>query len=299
MSIFNYLKNLLPIIGKDTILEEIRTTRISYSKSYMELSNTFRNVSTLKFKHPTSVNLNSAYMNALSNNKYKNLPEHFINSIPNIIANLELLEKFITNELDSSVSTTNITYKKATFLQLTAACTFALSYGLNIINYFLYLEEEEHRKKIEGSEKQPELPKPIIDKIHDGFKNFLIVMNVFSRPVENVEQSLRDIPEVIVDNVNYKELATIHGNMRVDPFNFSNVLGFHGNPIFYIRKWKAERQVAKQRLLQETIQSLKTRKLLLERTLAGKQDAALQRQVDALQSRINALHKELEEMEKD
>lgn len=297
MNFLTYLKSLLPIIGKDTILESLRVIRGGYSSagaSLQPISDLFKQH---KFKDTYVSGLNETYMRGISDaNGAKNMVTHFAQSLPNVMANIELLEKLIEGSIEESIATQSVTYKNANLIRLCDAVDFALIYGITLINFIALRETNEAKKQIDGAEPAEDLPQPVLDSIQENFTAFVKVMSIFSLPVSDVKKSLENIPEALVDETNYGQLAKAMGKSKTDPLNLENIKFFNGNPFMTIGKWRAERSNAKYRLAQETLQQLKLRKMQLEKALDGKQDAALERQIRATQSRIDELTRKIEEM---
>ena len=298
MNFFTYLKSLLPIIGKDTILENLRVIRGSYSTAgptMVPISDLFKKH---KFKDTYVAGINNTYLNGISDsNGAKNIVTHFVQSLPNVMANIELLETLVEGGIEESIATNNVSYKNANLIRLCDAVDFALMYGITLINFIALRETNEAKKLIDDTEQSEDLPQPVLDNIQNNLVPFIKVMDIFSRPVSDVRKSLEDIPEVLVDGNNYGQLAKAMGKTRVDPMNLENIKFFNGNPFMTLGKWRAERANAKYRLAQETLQQLKLRKLQLEKALDGKQDASLERQIRATQSRIDELTRKIEEMD--
>lgn len=297
MNFFTYLKSLLPIIGKDTILENLRVIRGSYSTAATTLHPISELFKKHKFKDDYVSGLNSAYMNAMRESLgARNIVSHIAVAMPNVMGNIELLESLIEGNINDSVATRSVTYKNANLIRMCDAVDFALTYGITLVNFIALRETNEASRLIDGANIAEDLPQPVLDNIQNNFIPFVKVMNIFSRSSDDIQKALQQIPEVLVDEVNYGQLAKAMGKSKVDPMELENIKFFNGNPFMSLGKWRAERANAKYRLAQETLQQLKLRKMQLEKALEGKQDALLERQIRAAQSRIDELTRKLEEM---
>ena len=298
MNFFTYLKSLLPIIGKDTILENLRVIRGSYSTAATTLHPIAELFKKHKFKDEYVAGISSTYINAMRESlNSKNIVVHFAGSMPNVIANIELLESLIEGNIEDSIATRSVTYKNANLIRMCDAIDFALSYGVTLVNFIALRETNAANKLIDGANQAEDLPQPVVDNIQNNLTAFIKVMDIFSRSVTDVKKTLEEIPEVLVEENNYAQLAKAMGKSKVDPMNLENIKFFNGNPFMSIGKWRAERSNAKYRIAQETLQQLKLRKMQLEKALEGKQDALLERQIRAAQSRIDELTRKLEEMD--
>lgn len=300
MNYFQYLMGHLPVIGRDVILENLRVVRGAYSKAQNTVRDLEQGAKKLKFDDVFIKGFNTTYMSAMTEKHgAKNFIEHYSDSMPNVIANMTLLEDVIVGSIEESLATKAATYKNTTLLQLTEACDFALTYGLTMINHVLLQETRLIQLKNGVPEEELEAPtaEPVLEKLQAHAEAFTRVMAILSVDPKDTAAALDQMPEVLVSETNYHTLSKSMGETRLDPMNLQAVANFSGSPILYWGRRRVEKQNAKYRLAQETIQCLKLRKLNLERALAGKQDAALERQIRATQSRIDELQRQIEEME--
>ena len=299
MNILNYLKSLLPVIGKDTIVENLRVTRGILSSANGTMATYIPLFRKYKFNDVNVNSLSRVYMTAMRVDLgMNNVASHFPAAIPNMMANIELIESLVEGTLEDSVATQNITYKKASLIRLCDAVDFATNYGITLMNFIVLREANAALlEKNPEAELQEDLPQPVVEKIMKNIVPFATVMAIFSRPVDDIRKTLESIPEVLVEDNNYAALSRAMGKASVDPLNLHDQRSFNGNPFQAIGRWRAERANAQYRLAQETIQQLKNRKIQLEQALAGKQDAAIERQIRATQSRIDELAHLIEKYE--
>lgn len=293
MKFFDYLKSLLPIIGKDTILENLRITRGSFSTAMSALKPIAAAMQNHAFKDKYIESASKTYMYVMpSNLGAKNCIVHYVNAIPNVMANIELIETMIEGKLEESIATQSTTYKNANLIRMCDAADFALNYGITFINFAMLRETN---ASLGDADKQEDLPSPVVEKLMSNAAGFITVMKIFSQPVSDVRKSLEQIPEILVEDNDYDKMAKAMGKSNVDPLNLENAQNFNGNPFQAFGKWRAERANAKYRLAQETLNQLKMRLLQLQKAQEGKQDAALDRQIRATQSRIDELSRKIEE----
>ena len=120
-------------------------------------------------------------------------------------------------------------------------------------------------------------------------------MNVLGQSAQNNYKKLLEIPEIVVTPENSKTMVSQFGE-KVDPLAMRFVPVVM-NPWYLWGMWRAEVQVKRYNAAKEEMRALQLRRMNLEKIIEGKPDAKLQKEIEYIESRINKLNYELEELE--
>lgn len=227
-----------------------------------------------------------------------------IGAIAAVLQNTAQLLAEISNKADTLFSdvesTLGMDFKKATYLRLISAAGFANDYSRSLLSYLYVVETE-------GVDPQSSLADQLtpaqVAWVEGNFTNFCVVMAVLSKDTSQIAAQINELPDAVVTEQTEETLTHSLGESATDPLGFHRLaipitIGVKWNPFHLIAQLRADYRVAQYECSKQQLQLLQLHKLNLEKLYVKKPDAALQKQIQALNERIGDLQMGLQEMEK-
>lgn len=205
------------------------------------------------------------------------------------------MEKLIDNYFSNDVVREAITFLGVNIIQFQEAMAFATRYSRKLL---LFTITEEVRAADPDAVEADAILQGEINWLYAKRDTFFAALSILSLKPLEVEKHMEEIPDVIANNDNVDQVSAMVGLNRVDPFRF-NLISARMNPIFYIRKWIVEGQVASYKEAQEERKQLECRILQLKNADEGKNDPKLQQVIEYNEKRLHRYNAEIAEMEAD
>jgi hypothetical protein len=296
MKTLNYLASLLPSFGKDRVTEDCRLTRADIKDvtqpAYQLAVQGFKGY---KFKSP-QLQEQVAIFGRMVKGKGSNMVEVINDKLDELLKNLDEAEDLIEKTFSQEVASAGLTYLKANLLQFVEAIHFASKFARKFLLYVYICETAEHE---DGGTVVAESMTPAeLDYIKANFVTFCQVLNVTTGDPAHVRKALNDIPDIVVTEENVGTLGSTVGEKKLDPFQMK-LIPIILNPVYHIGMFVAEWQADRYKVAKEELKMVQLRKLNLEKVTAGKPDAAVQKEISYLETRIQGLNYKIAKMEKD
>lgn len=296
MKILNFLTALLPLIGRDDVVEDCRITRNEIEgitmPAYTHALSVFRGY---KFSSDSIAHYNEIFGHHVKNRGRDNMIVTIEGGWKAILENLSDMEESVLKTFNEDIAAQGMTYSKANVLQFIELTGFVSKYARKLLAYVYMNETAAHGGDVTDDEGFAPAERSWLEA---NFIHFCTAFNIVSGNPQQVRTQMSNIPEIVVTPENVKTLPSTVGVTRMDPFNMG-LVPLWLNPFYHIGMRRAEWQSARYKAAQAEKQGLELRKMNLEKLLAGKPDAALQRQLNHTQTRINDLNFFLAKMEKD
>lgn len=297
MKAINFLKSLLPTVGKDRIIEDCRLVRAEMKDhvepAYHTAAELFKGY---KFKSPELEKDFDVFARMIDQDRGDNIISTIHKNFKNIYENLSFVEKQVEQNFNEEMAAMGFTLQKATILQFIETVTFVTTYARKYLNYIYICETAQYP---EGNTMVDESLTPAeIEWIHSNIVHFCKAFAAVTGKPATIEKQMLDIPDVILTDDNAKTMEATLGIHKVDPFQ----LGFIPvwmNPIYHIRIRVAEWQAERYKAAKEEARLLQLRKLNLEKVMSGKPDAAIQKEINYLEGRLQTILFKINKMEKD
>lgn len=206
--------------------------------------------------------------------------------------NLTYMAGQIPDMFAKEITKETLTYRKAAVLQMLDLSRFASEYASRHLNYLLECETQARV----GGEITDRYVKPELDYLNNNLIAFLDALRVLYVPKREFVTLLENIPEITVDPKRVDVVRNTVGVRKLDPFKMG-LIAARFNPIYKLRMYHAEYQVARYKRAKEEKRMLELRVLALKEALEGKKDARLQQQLDYNAGRLQTLTYEIQKME--
>jgi hypothetical protein len=292
MKITNYISSLLPMFSKGQVLEDCRVTKSEITTITQPAYDGA--VSLLKTWKPKSKDIQNHF--ALFSRNVKspgsdNMVVAIQKSFKTIIENLDNIEGRIQATYNEEVAGSGLTYLKANLLQFVEAAAFFSKFARKWLVYFYQLETAAVGETADVSVTPVEAA-----WINDNFLSFCAAINTVRRQTNEVDKLLADIPDIPVTQDG--AAAGIHGDTKIDPFSM-RLIPIVLNPVYHVGMFVAEWQANRYKAAQEELKLVQLRKLNLERVSQGRPDAHVQKEIEYMESRCQALNYRLDKMERE
>jgi hypothetical protein len=295
MKITQYIKALLPVVSKSTMLEDIRFARNQLTELQDIYSRADKSFG--KFKSEDAKRIQSSFASITHSGTSKNILVVISEGLPNVIKTLSAVEALVAGEFEETIATRGLTAKRANLMQLTDASTFIVRYCIKLYTFVLKHEIIKARaeKGLENGSSTT-VSEYEDDVVIKGLVPFCTAWNVFSMPSAKMADVLEALPEVIVTDANYSTLKQTMGDAKLDPFAFSTS-NFMWSPIRAVRMRREEAAHARYEEMVKEVEMAKLRLEQLRQIMQGKEDASLDREITYLQNLVDQLNSDIADME--
>jgi hypothetical protein len=299
MKIAAFLKSLLPNFAKQTVLEDIRIDKIMLTTivipAYEDAMRVFGN---RKFNNQSLQKDWDTFRRSVRGAGGPNTIVAIEKSLKPMITTLALIENLVEKDYTDDIEGVGITYYKTAILQLLESIGFALDFATKYLNYVYVVEAAE----LEGDDAAvveeigASLAPAEVRFINERFADFCTVMDTLSKPTDKIKADFEEIPDITVTAAGDHAVQNTIGAAKLDPFRHGFV-PIAMNPIYHVRMKVADYQHYRYERAKAEKDALELRKLRLERLQHGKADAALDKQIEYTQRRIEELSAQIRRVE--
>lgn len=301
MKPWNFIQSLLPNFSRMTALDDCRLTKLEITTvTQPAYENAMRIFGNRKFLYPELAQDFEIYKRQVRPQAAPNTVVAIERSFKTMLSTLDMIERLIEKNYTDDIAGAGLTYQKASTLQMLESIAFASKYARRYLNYIM-VAETSFIEDDQGMAATTDIGAAILPAdvrwLKDNFISFCSVMLTLSRPTQAIEADLARVPDVTITEQNAKTLAASTGEARLDPFAHG-IVPLAMNPIYHTRLVVAEWQVDRLNTAKEEKKLLELRKLRMERAMAGKKDASLEKQIEYVQGRIENLDAHIRQKEK-
>jgi hypothetical protein len=299
MKIVDFLKSLLPNFSKQTVLEDIRINKLLLTTivvpAYEDALKVF---GARKFINQSLQKDWEVFRRNVRGANGTNTIVAIEKSIKPMLSTLALIESLVEKDYTDDIEGVGITYYKTAILQMLESIGFAIDYSMKYLNYAYVVEAAE----LEGEDADVanELGAALVPAdvrfINERLIDFCTVMDTLSKPTDKIKSDFEEIPDITVTKTGDAVVQHTVGAAKLDPFRHGFV-PIAMNPIYHVRMKIADYQHYRYEQKKAEKDALELRKLKLERMQHGKQDPALDKQIEYTQKRIEDLAAQIRKVE--
>jgi hypothetical protein len=295
MSILNYLQGLLPVFGRDRIIEDLRMARTEFLETAPALKEIIKTLNSATFRSEEAKRFQRSLGNYQAGQRAgENILAFVARTIPNLVSNIETIERLAKSEYQDTVATQGMDLRQLNLVQIADALNFASRYTRFMTNFIV-------RKEFEATATAKKVEFEVEDilfeaeYIEQGLVPYLTVLRYLGQDPKKIMEALANIPEMIAKDVNYKELANTVGERKIEPFPLSTN-NFSWSPFYMIRMSNVEARDARFKECKAQVASMQVQLLRLQQAAAGKSNPGLERDAAYLQKMIAMHAKEMEQL---
>jgi hypothetical protein len=278
---------VFPTLKKSALIEQINKVRNSLSdKTIPAYKDAYSIFDGKQFKDKELQSMDKAVKTSLSSSV--NGFDHKQNMIYGILKLLEKSSNFIDavsrnadKLFNSTEATTSLKLRQAYIISLVNNASFADKYARMLLN-FIYSKEmcaisgSNEYKLVQANEK----------KILEDFDKFLNSIRVMNRSESDLNKSIDRISEYAnADGDSVDAMIATQSMSEIDPLSLGYITDY--SPFYIIGMWEAEIRAWFVRTTEDEIELLTRRRIRLEQLYEGKNDAFADKEIDAIQRRID------------
>lgn len=297
MSIFNFVKKLLPRIERSTIAEDLRTTE----KECLNVVIPSWGAAETYFKLNKLASVEAQELSSLF---YRNFDMHKAMKAPNFVSdinrrvenlhsNIITLQEAIETYLEKDIISDGLTIRSAFVVRAASNVSLVTRYLMALLNYLYTVEAQHYDISLEPG---LEICKAEMKYVDQNFVRFAKLFSEYSVSPADFKKLIGEVPEVFVNQKTENAVAGFFGKSP-DPYESYGVSGFVGNPIYRVRliiaKWQNDRYESAKAKKQQ----LELRLLYLQMQKDEKKDPVVVNEIQRLQDRIEGYDKYLREVE--
>lgn len=296
MQIMKFVKSLLPVFEKSTLMEDINITREelirSTLKPYLEAVNHFDNTA---FADKNVKNFDKELLKAVNTRIRGNSLRVIYEGLKLSQDHLEMLENLAREHFSEDITKKGMTYLRVNILQTIQTVAFVCRYSRTLLNWLLV--NEAFASKAPGSQpvgrilKQPEL-----QYLGDNMTSFYQALKILLQPTKDLEKKIKSVPDMIIEETGFDVARRTVGMTVLDPLEY-NLLPMRINPIYAIGKMVAEWQANRFKAAKEECKLLELRLLQLRDEYREKPNAKLQENIEYNQERLDKVKYRMAKME--
>lgn len=293
----NFIESIVSIFSRDTVVDQ---ARIVLGIMREHLIPSMKRTAELEPKQVASSFFESFAKKFKTYTGENGHPLKIISAaLPNIYKNLEFVADVMENSTEEEIAARGMNFKKANLVKFVAIADFFARYTEKLEMFIINESILEPMRKVGNdlSSSGEEWAPYEIAYINDNLVNFFAAFQSLSVGHEKLKKQFDDLPDIVVVEADERALGMMSARTNVDPLR----MGFVNipNPFLAIGKRRAELQHARYEESKETMRYLMLRRLQLEKSSQGKQDAKLERDLAQLRNRIDALAQKIADYERD
>lgn len=293
MNIVNFVKTLLPSIGRGEVIDDLEKSAVILKQHVIPAYNDAK----LVYQHTA---FKSDAIKELSKQWRSQVNKRSNNLVLGIVEMLPRLEKAIDFAIDQFAEhydgkSNVLNYRRANMLRYAEMCTFCVNYSWRLLNY-IYIAETQYLDPENETSVRDTITQPEAQYVVDMYVPFLVAMGVLSKHSEKeVDNYFSKLPDAIVSEQSYKN-AEIMGN-EMDTLT----MGFlppRLNPIYYVRMAYADWQTNRYHAAEKAAALLKVRLNQLEQLRERKSDAYISKEIKILSDELSGIERQLSKYNK-
>jgi hypothetical protein len=297
MKIFEFIKSLLPSFSRNRVVEDARISRAQLETVVIPAySEAERVMSNWSFSSSEVQDMLLTFSRIVKQPRGTNMVVALRGGFDKILALHSAIDDRVKKSFEEEIELAGITFYKVNLIRILELISFTSKYSLKLLNY-IYITEGA-KLGIEGQLKQSLTPNEI-KTIEADFIQFCMAFAILTRQLKDVQTALDTIPDIVAGQGEDLTIGSTIGEHKVDPLGMSNGFGnATHNPIYRIRLLVAEYHANQYKQSLELKKVLELRLLSMERARNNEEpDAALEREINYTQSRVQTLERKLQTQE--
>jgi hypothetical protein len=294
MELITFIKGLTHKFSKNELAKSCELTLASLREhtlpAYASATSTFK---VFRFSSSEGKNMAADFKRMAGGNDMLGTIEEALLNSQSLLTEIDKKSDTLFADAEASMA---LTYQKATYIQIVSAINFANDYARKLLNYLYIVEtaKADHEVSLPGS-----LSKAEIEYVEQYFTAFCTCIKCMLMDFKAIDKAVSGMPDAVVTELTEQTLPQTLGMGALDPMGLRGLslpikVSVKWNPFYLLGTMIAAYQVASYKTSKEELDLLQMRKMNLEKVLAGKPDARLQKEIEYLSERVSALNYELQ-----
>ncbi len=283
---------LLPSFEKDRLISDIRITRGELEELHDAYQEAAKLLKSWKFQDKDVLDKINMFKRVVGTSTN---PVVFISdNLKTVSQNLQTAEDQAAIIFGNVIAGRGLTFKQATVVRYCDAIFLVSKYARKFLNYIYVAESLQYRE--DGAKLSDSITAYEKRWLDEKFMDFCNALKSATDEPKKVLAGIEGIPEIEIASSNLASLKETVGEAALDPLKMGFIAS-KANPIYWVRMVVAEYQVRRYKEMKEEVTLLQLRRMQLEKLKNGKNDANLEKQIQYVESRTQALSYEIAKME--
>ena len=278
---------LFPALKKSALLDQIESVNSRLStKTIPAYNEAYSVLGGKKFKDTVLQKMDANVRSSLGSSVHGyNSQQNMIYGILSVLKNAQSFITAVHAQADKIFASSNPTgalkLRQAYIITMVNSASFADQYARMLLNY-IYSRE---MCAVSGSDEY-KLVNAYDKKITEGFDRFISAIRSMNRPAGDVSKHLERISEyATADDQSLDAMLATQSMNDIDPMRLGYLTDF--SPFYILGMWEAEIRAWFVRQTEDELELLTRRRIRLEQLYAGQNDAFADKEIDAIQRRID------------
>lgn len=202
--------------------------------------------------------------------------ERYVEFFTKIEKSYSVLKKLIDNHMQEVMTNKSMSVKSAAILRVLTDISSLTMYMPDLCIFVL------------TDEKDSDLPKITFKRVKENFANFIEIIKTYYKTYDKTLKDIEYLPDdnITPDDAEKNLIQAMLGRYGAD---LPSSKGFIGNPIYHIRLWWVDRQIAAYENLKQKKQLLELKVMELKLREQNENDPALRKQIEYYEDKISKM----------
>lgn len=288
-NIVNYFNSMFHTVRKEDVLKNLENTLSSLNDDVIPaLDGVISSAGSSKILLNNNLLKTIANTSGIKAKDNRDLLVKVKGLLVNITKSGKDLTKVVENDLSDIVTDKTGTVKDVAIIKVVSDISSISMYTLDLVYFVL----------TNNGVDESNYPKIKFDKVRDGVQSYSSSLKSYAG---NFATTVKDLPKVAaipakVETSKISMLERLAGKGG-KTLNLPNTQGFVGNPIYFVRMWLVDREIAKYEALKEKrkLVDLKLMELKVQET--GEENPKLRKQIEYYEDKISKVEYEIAQIE--
>lgn len=294
MKIVSFLQSLLPMLKKDSVLEDLRITKAELDKtvmpSYEAAAGHFK-VNKIASKD-TQALADTFYRiyDLAKSNKQSSVVAEIFSKLPNLSANIVTITNNCEDILGEDILNDNLSAKRAVLVRAAEHVSILVKLLVDFLTVVYYNEAMVYSK---ANADTIGLSAQTLKRVKEHVPYIARLLSTYGEDNKVFAGKYNSVPDVILNIKTAAALQAVYREDKLDPMPSALASNFEGNPIYHIRLVVAEWQANRYKANKDKKKMLELRLLYLQSLAEESPDPQLEREIEYIQNRIDKLEYEM------
>lgn len=294
MKLTTFLQSLLPMLKKDSVLEDLRITKSELDKTVVptyEAAGDHFKVNKIASKD-TLVLVDTFYRiyDLSKSNKQSSVVAEIFSKLPSLSANVDTIAASCEDILGQDILNDNLSAKRAVLVRAAEHVSVLVKLLVDFLTVVYYNEAMVYSK---ANADTIGVSAKTLQRVKDRMPDMARLLGMYSQDAKVFKERYSTVPDVIINVKTSAALQAVYREDKLDPMPSALSSNFEGNPIYHIRLVIAEWQANRYKANKDKKKMLELRLLYLQSLAEESPDPQLEREIEYIQNRIDKLEYEM------
>lgn len=294
MKLTTFLQSLLPMLKKDSVLEDLRITKSELDKTVVptyEAATDHFKVNKIASKD-TLVLVDTFYRiyDLSKSNKQSSVVAEIFSKLPSLSANIDTIAASCEDILGEDILNDNLSAKRAVLVRAAEHVSVLVKLLVDFLTVVYYNEAMVYSK---ANADTIGVSAKTLQRVKDRMPDMARLLGMYGQDAKVFKERYSTVPDVIINVKTSAALQAVYREDKLDPMPSALSSNFEGNPIYHIRLVIAEWQANRYKANKDKKKMLELRLLYLQSLAEESPDPQLEREIEYIQNRIDKLEYEM------